>query len=134
MAMGTGLMISNWMIYPLNRIAKMKWGYASLIPFYFMIIRLWLCFYRYGPLMVAVLCDLMWPYRCYFMQYDYHGLDGTTWSNMMLCIVVFCKVWLCLSICELMWKYVFFLCMLGNHVDCDYVLVCVVLGLMHGCS
>ena len=33
-----------------------------------------------------------------------------------------------------MWKYVFFLCMLGNHVDYDYVVVFVVLGCMHGCS
>ena len=56
-----------------------------------------------------------------------HGLVGTSWSIMIIWIVDLCEVWSYLSICEGMWKYVFFLHMLGNHVDYDYVLICVVL-------
>ena len=66
------------------------------------------------------------------MQYDNYGLVGTTLSTMIVGIVVLCEVWVCVHSFEVMWKYVFFLCMLGNHIDYDYVLLCVVLGLMHG--
>ena len=46
---------------------------------------------------------------------------------MMFCIVDLCELWVYICICEAMWKYMFFLCMLGNHVNYDYVLISVVL-------
>ena len=61
------------------------------------------------------------------MQYDDHGLVGTTWSIMMTFVVDISDVSTCLSTCKVMWKYVFFVYMLGYDVDYDYVLVCVVL-------
>ena len=66
------------------------------------------------------------------MQYNDHCLVDTTWTIMMICVVDLCEVWAYLSICDGMSKSVCFLCMLGNQVDNDYVLLCVVLGLMHG--
>ena len=65
------------------------------------------------------------------LQYDDHGLVGTTWSIMMICLVNLCVVWAYQSICEVMSKYVFFLGRLSDHVDCDFVFLCVVLGMIH---
>ena len=83
--------------------------------------------YGGGTMWIDVAC------RRYFMQYNDHGLVGTTGSIAMICVVDLCEIWVYLSICELMLKYVLFLYMLGNHVDYDYVLICVVIGLMCGC-
>ena len=55
----------------------MEWGYAVLFTLFIFFI-LQLCCELYVPLMVAVLCELMCPYRRYFMQYDDHGIVRTT--------------------------------------------------------
>ena len=52
----------------------------------------------------------------------------------MICVVDLCEVWAYLSTCEVMWNYVFFLRMVGDHVDYDYMLICVVLESMHDYS
>ena len=62
------------------------------------------------------------------MQYDNRGLVGYTWSIMKIYVVDLCEVWAYISTCEVMWKYVFFLCMLGDHVDYGYMLIYVILG------
>ena len=40
----------------------------------------------------------------------------TTWSTMMICAVDWCELWSYLQTCEVMWKYMFFLRILGDHV------------------
>ena len=50
------------------------------------------------------------------MYYDDHGLVGTTWNIIMVCVANLCEVLAYKSTCELMWKYVFLLCILGDHV------------------
>ena len=115
----------------------MEWWYAALFPlifcylyFNFFVIGMvhlwWRCYVLY--------LQLAWPCRRYFMQYDNHGLVVTTWITMIFCIVVLCEILVYVSICEGIWKYVFFLCVLGNHVNYEYELLCAVLGLMHCCS
>ena len=49
-------------------------------------------------------------------------------------LIDLCEVWAHLSIGDVMWNYMFFIGMLGDHVYYGYVFICVVLGLMHGCS
>ena len=46
---------------------------------------------------------------------------------MMICVVNFYEVWEYLPTMEIMWKYVLFLCMFGDHVKNDCMLICVVL-------
>ena len=50
------------------------------------------------------------------MWYDDHGLLGTTWSILIICVFDLCEVLAYLSKCQVMDKYVCFLCMLGDHV------------------
>ena len=56
--------------------------------------------------------QLMWPCRHYFMQYDNHGLVGTTSSNVYICVfdyVNYDDIYLhfkqCQNICVLMMLY-----------------------------
>ena len=77
MAMGKGLVISNVVIWHWFYVLKGSGGKLPYL-FYFMIISLQLSCEWHGPIMVTVQCELMWPGRLYFMQYDYHGLFGTT--------------------------------------------------------
>ena len=60
---------------------------------------------------------------CGLVSVNDHALVGTTGIIVMICVVDLCKVWAYLSIYELMWKYVLFQCMFGNHVEYDCVLV-----------
>ena len=56
---------------------------------------------------------LWWSWH--FMYYDDHGLAGTTWSNMMICVVDLYGVWVYLTTCDYV-KVCVILFMLGDHV------------------
>ena len=73
---------------------------------YFMLIIFQLCCVWFCPLLVAVLCELMWPYRRCFKYYDDYGLVGNYLKYYVDFCSWLCEVWSYLPICKVMWKYV----------------------------
>ena len=62
------------------------------IPFTLMFFILQSCCDWYGPLCwrcYVFYLQLTWPYWHYFMQYDEHGLIGTTWINVAIYVVYY---------------------------------------------
>ena len=87
---------------------------------YLMLIILQLYFDWYCLLMVAVLdaltcnwCGLVGVTLCNMMIM---ALSALLESIMMTCAVDLCEVWAHLPASELILKYLFFLCILGDHV------------------
>ena len=123
-------MVLNCIILRWIEVLGMYWWYAALI--FFILCYLYSNYVVIGKVHLRWQCyvlylKLMWPCRRYFLYYDDHGLVVTTWGIMMICVVYLFEVWSYISICEVMWKYVFFLYMWGDYVDYDSVLICVFL-------